>query len=199
MKSIVLNYRITGDISRDRFNQILAGCYSSKYNVILNIYDFSISKNIENYMTGAQTGSLPLLAKRDEENSKISYIKRDFEEIENSEQIITENLIKYADSLALCILPEINVLTEDCIDSIDFEWMNDPINGFIYFDYSVNGIRCFLRSKGPNIQLNVPVLFWSMSKLINHISDKDKFGIITNNYTGIHIARNLCTVYQDDK
>lgn len=188
MKSIVLNYRITGDISRDRFNQILAGCYSSKYNVILNIYDFSISKNIESYIKSIEETTI-----------KVSYIKRDFEEIENSEQIITENLIKYADSLALCILPEINVLTEDCIDSIDFEWMNDPINGFIYFDYSVNGIRCFLRSKGPNIQLNVPVLFWSMSKLIKHISDKDKFGIITNNYTGIHIARNLCTVYQDDK
>ena len=188
MKSIVLNYRIASDISEDRFGEILTGCYSSKYNVILNIYDFSITKNIESYLK--RVLETPI---------KISYIKRDFEEIENSEEIITENLIRYGDSLALCILPETNVLSNDCIDNIDFEWMDDPINGFIYFDYTVNGIRCFLRSKGPNIQLNVPVLFWSMSKLIKHISDKDKFGIITNNYTGIHIARNLCTVYQDDK
>ena len=185
MKSIVVNYRITGDISEDRFYEIIDGCYSTKYKVILNLYDFSINKLAESYNLS--------------NNPNVSYIKRDFEEIDNSEQIMLDNLIRYGDSLALCILPENNVLVKGCIDSIDFEWMDDPSNGFIYFDYTINGIRCFLRSKGPNIQLNVPVLFWSMSKLIRHITDKDKFAIITNNYVGIHIAKNLCTVYQNDK
>lgn len=183
MNSIVVNYRIAGDISKDRFREIIDGCYSTKYKVILNLYDFSISKIAESYHLS--------------NNPNISYIKRDFEEIENSEQIMLDNLIKYGDALAFCILSENNVLNN--LDSIDFEWLQNPTNGFIYFDYNINSIRCFLRSKGPNIQLNVPVLFWSISKLIDHISDKDKFNIITNNYAGLHIAKNLCTVYQNDK
>lgn len=188
MKSIVLNYRIANDISEDRFNEILTGCYSLNYNVLLNIYDFSICKKAESYLKKIQ-----------DETMRISYIKKDFEELDNSEQIITDGLIKYGDSLALCILSENNVLSKGCIDSIDFEGMNNPTNGFIYFDYTINNIRCFLRSKGSGMQFSVPVIFWSMSKLIKYISNKNKFDIITSNYTGIHVAKNLCTVYQDDK
>ena len=188
MNSIVINYKILKNIDISKLQTIIDGCISTKYKVFLNLYDFSLSKNLEKYLQNLN----PI-------NIDISVINHNYEDFSNADSIILNNLIRHGDSIAFGIFPDNLVLDKNCIDEFNFNLLQDEINGLIYFDYTINNIRCFLRSRVMNIKINVPAVFWSVSKLIRFISDQDKLNIISTNFAAIHIPNSLCKIFTDDK
>ena len=188
MNSIVINYKILKNIDISKLQTIIDGCISNKYKVFLNLYDFSLSKNLEKYLQSLN----PL-------NIDISVINHDYEDFSNADNIILNNIIKYGDGTAFAIFPDNLVLDKNCIDQFNFDILKDEINGLIYFDYTINNIRCFLRSRVMNIKINVPVVFWSIPKLIKFISEQDKLNIISTNFAAIHIPNSICKIFTDDK
>lgn len=191
MNSIIVNYKISKNIDENKIRNIINGCISKKYKTYINIYDFSLSKTIESYINN--------LIDLDLSNADISIFNHDYEDFSNADNIILNNLIKHGDSIAFGIFPENLILDQNSIDQLDLDILTDEINGLIYFDYTINNIRCFLRSRVMNIKINVPAVFWSVSKLIRFISDQDKLNIISTNFAAIHIPNSLCKIFTDDK
>lgn len=189
MKNIVINYKILKDISQDVLEKIVTGCYSQKYKIFLNLYDFSLSKNTAEYIKTINVA----------DNINISYSSQNYEDIQESDNIILYNLIQHGDSLSFGIFADNLIFNQGAMDGMDFEALADETNGFLYFDYNIKNIRCFLRSRSVNVQINVPAIFWSTSKLIRHIPQKDKLNIVGNNYGSIHIPHSMCTIYPDEK
>lgn len=186
MQNIVINYKITKKTNDlDILETIIRRCQSDKYRVFLNIYDFSLDKqNPFLNINAANTSS-----------SVITYHAKCYEDLNNSDSIILQNLIQHGDSLGYMLLPNNVTLNENFFDLIDFEWLGEENNGVIYFDYHINGIRCYTRSRAANIPINTPVTLWSTSKLIRHIHEKEKLQIVGNNYASLHIPYSLCTIY----
>lgn len=195
MNNIVVNYKISKDINKNVLSAIIDGCASKKYKVFLNIYDFSLSKNaetqIEEYLKESD------LSFKITENLKIKIVHKDYEEFSEADNIILGGIIKHGDSLAFVLLPE-NIALKN-IDTIQFEALKEDNIGFIYPDYSINDIRCYLRSRSFNVNISIPAIFWSTSKLVMHLPEKDKLSIVSNKYAGIHVPEDLCTVYTDEK
>lgn len=187
MNNIVVNYKISKNIDATAFKRIIDGCSSEKYKVFLNIYDFSLSKNAKEVIN----------TKAENKNLKIKIIDKDYEEVQNADNIILSGLIQHGNSLAFAILSE-NITLKD-LDRLDLEVLKNDINGFLYFDYSVDNTRCYLRSRSMNVNIGIPVIFWSTQKLIRYLPEKEKLSIVANKYAGIHIPENLCTVHTDEK
>jgi hypothetical protein len=164
--------------------KIVDNSFSKKHNVFLNLYDFSVSKNIQK-----------IIEKNFSDQKNISVFEKDFEDKNEADNIMFENLIQHADSLAFGMMSESTILNESAIDQIDFDLLKDDINGFLFFDYSVNNIRCYLRSRSSLVNNNIFCLFWSTEKLIKFINDKDKINTISSNFAGVHIPKDLCTLY----
>lgn len=191
MNNIVVNYKIIKDINISKFKDIISGCLSNKYKVYLNIYDFSLSKQIENYLKDINDLELS--------NINISVSNYDYEDFSNADVIILSNLIRHGDSIAFGIFQDNLIFNTNSIDELNLDLLTNEINGLIYFDYNVNNIRCFLRSRIMNIKLNVPAVFWSTSKLIRNISELDKLNIVANNFAAIHVPNSFCKIFTDDK
>lgn len=191
MNNIVVNYKIIKDINISKFKDIISGCLSNKYKVYLNIYDFSLSKQIENYLKDINDLELS--------NINISVSNYDYEDFSNADVIILNNLIRHGDSIAFGIFQDNLIFNTNSIDELNLDLLANEINGLIYFDYNVNNIRCFLRSRIMNIKLNVPAVFWSTSKLIRNISELDKLNIVANNFAAIHVPNSFCKIFTDDK
>jgi hypothetical protein len=191
MNNIVINYKIVKDINISKFKDIINGCLSNRYKVFLNIYDFSLSKQAENYLQEIKDIDLS--------NINISVLNYDYEDFSNADNMILNNLIRHGDSIAFGIFPENLIFDSESMNRLDLDLLKNEINGLIYFDYIINNIRCFLRSRVMNIKLNVPAVFWSTSKLIRHISEQDKLNIVANNFAAIHIPNSFCKIFTDDK
>jgi hypothetical protein len=132
-------------------------------------------------------------------NTSIKYIPEFYESIPNADNIVLSNLIRHGDSTAFCILPENVTLFRNALDEIDFSWLNEDLNGFIYCDFHLNNIRCYVRSRAMGTQLNLPIVFWSTDKLVRHLGEENKLNIVGNNYASLHIPKSVCTVFQDEK
>lgn len=188
MSNIVLNYKICKNIDASIIEKIVNNSVSEKHKVFINIYDFSPLKGVED-----------IIKKKFSDNKNISVFKKDFEDKNEADNIMLENLIQYGDSLAFGMMSESTILNKFAIDKINFDLLKEDINGFLYFDYCVNNVRCYLRSRTSVINNSILCVFWSTEKLIKFINEKDKMNIVSNNFAGVHIAKNLCTVYIDNE
>lgn len=191
MNNIVVNYKIIKELDISKLKSIITGCLSSKYKVFLNLYDFSLSKQVENYLKEIKDIDLS--------NIDISVSNHDYEDFSNADNIILTNLIRHGDSIAFGIFPENLIFDSGSMDKLNLDLLKSEINGLVYFDYIINNIRCFLRSRIMNIKINVPAVFWSTSKLIRHIWEQDKLNIVANNFAAIHVPNSFCKIFTDDK
>jgi hypothetical protein len=186
MKSIVINYSIVREVDKEKIHEILNGCKSNKYKVYLNLYDFSLTKKIKNYVDDISDDSI-----------KISVYERDYEDSEKFVQMITDDIIKYSNSIAYAALNDSIVLNDNSLDSIDFDIFKNDIYGFLYFDYSINGIRCFVKSRME--KLVMPVIFFSLGATIKNISSDNVIETLLKNTIGLHIPKSLCIIYPDNE
>jgi hypothetical protein len=188
MSNIVLNYKVCKNIDEPIIEKIVNNSVSEKHKVFVNLYDFSPLKMVEG-----------IIKKKFSGNKNISVFTKDFEDRNEADSIMLENLIQYGDSLAFGMMSESIILNKFAIDKIDFELLKEDINGFLYFDYCVNNVRCYLKSRSSEINNSIICVFWSTEKLIRFINDKDKMNTISNNFAGVHIPKNLCTAYTDNE
>lgn len=176
MKSISINYIIHKITDKESIDKIVEGCKSKKYKVEINLYDFSLGNQLQNYS-----------------NENVSIVQENYEDFEKAQSIILSKMINYIDSSIMCIAKESVVLKN--LDSIDFNVIeSNELNGLIYTDYSIDGIRCFLRSHYPNSNIGVPLAFWNTEKIIKHIGQENILGLIFNTCIGIHIPEDLCDI-----
>lgn len=179
MNNISINYALCKNVNQNIIDRITSLLKSEKYKVSINIYDFSLEKKAKEYVSGNQA----------------SVIEQDYEEYKDYQSIIVKNFTRYADASLVVILHE-NVFIHD-LDSIDLTVINDnPLHGFIYTDYNMNGVRCFVKSHGPTFKMGMPLVFWSKDKIIQYLSDDENpLGVIYHSSIGIHIPKDICTVY----
>lgn len=181
MTSISINYIIQEDIDEEYFNKILNGCKSDKYDLSITFHDFSLQNKIKEY----------------NKDSNIIVVSENYEDREDSQDIVLKNFTRYADSKMMTLVND-NVIFHN-IDAIDFNIINDnPLIGFIYTDYNINGIRCFLKSHSPVSNfIAMPICFWRTSKLIENISD-NTLATIYGGSLGIHIPKDICTIHKNE-
>jgi len=187
MNSILINYSLSKDINKNRLQTLLNGCQSDKYKVFLNIYDFSISKNVKEKLDQV---NIP-------KNIKISVENSDYENLENYIEIVSKTILQYSDSVSYCRLNETISLEPKSIDEIDFSVFDDGNYGFLYFDYDINSIRCFIKSYGHNG--SVPAIFFSAKKTLEKLSNGKPITSILSESIGLHIPERLCTIYSNDE
>ena len=188
MKPIVVNYSIAKEIDVERLQEIANGCQSSNHTVRLNLYDFSISKKI---LSQIESVKAP-------ENVKISAINKDYEELSDYVKIAIQDLIKHMDAQSNCFLNESVVLVPNAVDDIDFNLFNTDENyGFLYFDYEIEGLRCFIKSTGNKGA--IPAIFFSTKKTMENISKEDPIKSIFTSTISLHIPKSLCKVYANNE
>jgi hypothetical protein len=190
MNIISINYIVQKDIDEKRLSMILNGLTSNKYKILLNIYDFSLSKRVTDLVSNL---------KLDPEKIKLLVIPGDYEEREQAHNIITRNFMQYVDSICMTVLHDNLVINNNALDYIDFNILKEETVGFIYPDYNIKKVRCFLRSHSIRTQINTPVIFWSVDKVLRHMAEKDILNKIYGSYSGVHIPNSLCTAYPDEK
>jgi len=184
MSNIVFNYIVRDNINENRISDIVNGLESRKYKVHLRFFDFSLSKEVNKKVKSIN---------KKPDNVTISAIEKDYEDFENASNLILENFSEYVDCMCLIIVYD-NLVVNKSLDDIDFDLLQDDDFGFIYSDYAVNGIRCFLPSCKKTFELRSPFLFLSTKKIIKHISEKDPASVIYNKYAGFHIPKSLCNI-----
>lgn len=190
MNIVSINYIVQNGMDDQKLAKIISGLSSSKYKVLLNLYDFSLSKNMKDMVSNL---------KIDEEKIKIIVIDSDYEELENANKIIVKNFMQYVDSISIAILHDNLILHKDALDRIEFARMKEENIGFTYPDYNIKDVRCYLRSHASNVQISTPAVFWSTDKILRHIAEQDILSTVYNSYIGVHIPESLCTAYPNEK
>ena len=184
MKNIAINYIIHNSIDSNRFDDIIKPIATSKkYKISLNVYDFSLKKQSNDYN----------LSKYD--NIQYSLTECDYEDVKEANKIVVKDFIKFADSICTCIVYDSLIFNNNAIDEIDASLFENDYIGFIYSDYVVDNKRFFLKSHSSNSQINTPMVFWSTEKILKHLSGEDVLQAIYSSYVGIHIPKPLCVVF----
>jgi hypothetical protein len=183
MNSIIINYVLDSPYNHNSIEKLLQYCHSDNITIYLNFYDFTIDKKLSSILQDFKIG----------DNTIVKIFENDYEEKSNINDIILSNLIQFSDSQLMTILHDDTIINQHAIDRINFEIFNDINIGFLYSDYIINNIRCFLLSHMSGIHMNIPIIFWSMPKIIKHMS-QDVFTTITSGYAGFHIPEPLFTI-----
>jgi hypothetical protein len=188
MSNISINYILLNSKDKDILQKMIDACRSDRHNVNLVFNDFSLDKKIEDN-----------IKEIDHYDVNVSVINYDYEDSKNSMEIITKNFASYVDSDTVAIVYENLIFRSKILDEVDFEIITEGFNGFMYGDYHIDDIRFFLRSHSSGIQLNIPFVFWSVKKLIENMSKEKILEYIFNNFSGIHIAQSMCTIYTNEE
>lgn len=187
MNSIAINYIIENPCDKQSVNKILDNCSSDKLKTYLNLFDFTLEKNLKSVLKDFKNNN----------NRTINIFEENYEEKANANEIILNNSLQFADTTAMIILNDNTLFNKDCLHEIDFEMLNNINTGFLYSDYIINNVRCFLLSHASGVSVGLPVIFWSTHKLIKHMS-KDVFKTILSTYGGIHIPAPLFIINHDE-
>lgn len=187
MNSIAINYIIENKSDEQSINKILQNCRFDNLKIYLNLFDFTIEQNLKSILKNTKSDA----------NVIVNIFEESYEDKANANEIIINNIIQFSDTVAMVILNDKSVLNKDLLEDIDFEILNSVNTGFLYSDYIMNDIRCFLLSHISGVNLNLPIIFWSTSKLIKHMS-KDVFKTVLATYAGIHIPSPLFIMNYDE-
>lgn len=184
MKNIAINYIVHNNINAEKFNAIVKPITENKkYKTKLNVYDFSLKKELHDYDLSKY------------QDIEYSWTECDYEDVKEANSIVLKNFINFADSICTSIVYDNLIFNNNSIDEIDVSLFENDYIGFIYSDYIVDNKRFFLKSHSSNSQINTPMVFWSTEKLLKHISENNILQLIYGSYVGIHIPKPLCTVH----
>jgi len=183
MNSIVVNYVLENPITSDNIRSIIDGCISKKYKIHLNFYDFRLNKNLQSIIDDIKV----------DKNTVIKIFEKDYEDKKDGTDIIINHCLQFSDSLSMIIFNSYSIINKGALDQIDFSLFTNKNLGFLYTDYTINKIRCYLLSHIGGINMNVPIIFWSMPKVIEHLS-QDTLKNIASKSAGIHIPESFFSI-----
>lgn len=187
MSSISINYIILNDAEEGSIQNIIDTCRFDNHSTSLVFNDFSLTKKTKDIVDRLNT------------DSNIVVNNYDYEDSEDSMTVVVKNFASYASSDIVTIVHADLVFNRKSISEIDFNILNEENIGFIYGDYSINHLRCYLRSHAAHVKLSIPFVFWSTNKIIQHVSQESLLDYLFSKYMGVHIPHDLCTVSPDDK
>lgn len=187
MSNISINYLILSDLAEENIKNIIDSCSFDNHSTSLVFNDFSLNKKTKEIVDNLNI------------DSNIVVNNYDYEDSENSMIIVVKNFASYAASDAVTIVHEDLIFNKMSVSKIDFDILNEENIGFIYGDYSINNVRCYLRSHAAHVKLSIPFVFWSTKKIVQHVSQESLLDYLFSKYMGIHIPHDLCTVSPDDK
>lgn len=187
MSSISINYLVLSDIEEENIKNIIDSCDFDNHSISLVFNDFSLNKKTKAIVEKLNIGA------------DIRVNDYDYEDSKNSMNIVVKNFASYAASDFVTIVHQDLLFNKISVSKIDFDILNEENIGFIYGDYSINNVRCYLRSHAAHVKLSIPFVFWSTKKIVQHVSQENLLDYLFSKYTGIHIPHDLCTVSPDDK
>lgn len=188
MSNIAINYIILKSIDDKSLSDMINGCISNTHSIYLQLNDFSIEKTISNQIKNITHDKI-----------KVETFEYDYEDSSNATEIVLKNFTSYCSYDVLSIVYDNLKFYPDSIDNIDFNRLiENEKNGFIYGDYDIGNIKCYLRSHAAGLKLNIPFAFWSIKKILKHLSEENILEYMFSSYMGIHIPQSLCTVLPNE-
>lgn len=186
MKRILIIYKVFQDLEQDYLQKIINGCKSKNHKVTINFHDFTLSKKIRSQIDKVEFSELEAINISDE----------NYEDMENSDQIIVQNLIPYSDFDIVSILVH-DISLDGSIDEIDFTPLEDDLIGSIYTDnYITKPFKSRMYCKShPLMNTGIRCVFVNMSKLISAIGQDNPVGHVYSQHGSCHIPKALFTTY----
>jgi hypothetical protein len=180
MSNIVINYVIDKDIDDDQVKSMFNNIYLKNHNLEIYVYDFSIDKKLKQILDSLVINNLKLT-------------EYPYEQHDEADDIIIDNMKNSSNFVAFTNLKNNIVINNETIDSIDFDILQDDQFGFLYLDYYIGNIRCYMQSNKPGSKINTPIIFWSTEKAIK-TKGKNVYNTLYRSYMGIHAPKSGCTV-----
>lgn len=188
MSNIAINYIILKHINDESLLNIINGCTSNIHNIHLQLNDFSLEKKVSEQIKNINNDKI-----------QIETFEYDYEDSSNATEIVLKNFTSYCSHNILSIVYDNLTFYPGVIDHIDFnQLIENEMNGFIYGDYDIGSIKCYLRSHAAGLKLNIPFAFWSIKQIIKHLSEESILEYVFSSYMGIHIPQSLCTVLPNE-
>lgn len=188
MSNIVINYIILKHIDDESLSRIINGCISNTHNMHLQFNDFSLEKTISNQIKNINNDKI-----------KIETFEYDYEDSSNATEIVLKNFTSYCSYDILSIVYDNLKFYPESISGIDFkQLLENETYGFIYGDYDIGNIKCYLHSHAAGLKLNLPFAFWSIKQMLKHLSEENILEYMFSSYMGIHIPQSLCTVLPNE-
>ena len=188
MSNIAINYIILKHTDSKYLSGIINGCTSNIHKIHLQLNDFSLEKKTSEQIKDMANDKL-----------QIETFEYDYEDSNNATEIVLKHFTSYCSHDILSIVYDNLTFYPGLIDNIDFnQLMKNEMNGFIYGDYDIGRIKCYLRSHAAGLKLNIPFAFWSIEKILKHLSEENILEYMFSSYMGIHIPQSLCTVLPNE-
>jgi len=196
MNSIKINLKTTTPLSEKYLREFLQACESSRYFIDIEIFDYSLVKNIINALEKAAIDS-PMNVR------SVLITDMPFEEKEQGKGFLVENAAKKCGSYDAVL--NISSEVQPCnnwLDHIDDSVFDDEYTESIYCDYYIsNGkekVHIFQKSQ-PVANGTIPALILSTGK-IKEVYEKAKGEadiVIFQNFVSKHIPYPLFLVTQN--
>lgn len=192
MKSIIINYKLKDSVTNEKLQKIVSSCKSNKHKVKLNIYDFSLDKNLSKQVQDVD------IRQDDDSYLDIHVLTKNYEDYGESNSEIYKNIIPYADSTAFALIESQVMFKNNALDELDFSIFEDTNIGCLYFDYDYihNDLRTriYLCSSNTTKNIPIPLLIFSTQKLIENMSHENSDQQTFASSVTKHIPKSLCDV-----
>lgn len=160
--NIIIGLKFREPVSEEYLADLVKNCKSSRYNVDVRLYDYSIAK----------------------QDYSVATIHKSFEDFESANDQIFSEFPN--DSFGVVITPNLTPPV-GFLDWIDFDYDF----GSVYVDYTIKGVRIFLKSP-PVKNTTIPLIFCHSEKA-NKFS-KNKEASVFSEFISKHIPISLCSV-----
>jgi|SRR5210317_980108 hypothetical protein len=181
MHSIKINYIADENVNQHRLEKIFNDLYLKNYLLKIDVYDFSLVKNINKYIETLN-------------NKNIRVFEFGYEEHKDAQNVILKNIDK--DSLVFTSIKTNIVIDTKFIDELDFEKLNENY-GFVYSDYSIREVRCYMQSHKTGGIINTPMIFWNTKKIMENKNESNVFNHVYGTSMGKHIPKISCKIIYD--
>ena len=182
MHSIKINYIADENIDKNRLEKILDYSPMKNYKLKIDMHDFSLGKgSIKNFVD-------------ESENKNIRVFEHPFEDRRDIQKTVLKNI---TDEFAVFANIKTNIiLNTDIIDCIDFKELNKNY-AYVYTDYLIGKVRCYMQSHRSGATVNTPLIFWNTKKVIGQKEEDDVFNTVYGNNIGLQIPKAACKIIYD--
>lgn len=182
MHSIKINYIADESINKDRLEKILHYSPMKNYDLKIDIHDFSLEKgSIKNFVDQMK-------------NKNITAFEYPFEDRQFIQKAVLKNISN--EFLVFANIKTNTVINTEIIDDIDFQEINKNY-AFVYTDYSIGKVRCYMQSHRAGATVNTPLILWNTEKVIEKKDEEDAFNSVYGNNIGLQIPKSACTIIYD--
>jgi hypothetical protein len=182
----MINIVIRKDSDNKGLIDTIKKCTSDKYNVVINICDYSLQKNIN-------VDELKSFA-------NVSYHELDYEDAGSHESKIIELSSKMS-YLAFIDIDLTLELEENFINDLEIETLEDSNIGVVYSDFysrtSTNRSVYVHQKSFPVVSNTLPIIAFSMQNYVKNQGNENIKGFMLSGLISKHVPKALCSILND--